>query len=492
MIGAEPLGRDGDQSGGAAAPFTQSGARLVADSLASTVPAPSDGSAAAAVPLESLPLASLVIDGQGTVTAVNTAWAALSRLDRAASLGHGWLESIEPLDRRLIRDRVRSAAARRQAGSAECRLTGPEEQRWTRWWWQPTPTGGLVVCVADIDDERTREASLWQRATHDPLTGVVNRAHFVDLVDRALERRDRTELLPAVVYVDLDGFKTINDNGGHHAGDRVLRAVAERMAAAIRPADVIARVGGDEFAVLCEALHHPDEGDTVAERIHLALSRAVAVNGEVTPVTATTGVAVANPDDTAETLLARADQAMYAAKRQGRRATSATIGRDDPAASATATAASTATARSRPSLNDWDGAPVARLNLDEPASHLADAVIGRVIRIGLILHGAASVADDATAERLQQAVEQIDALIRDIRAAALERVGPVGPSTRSESGLLRPAMDALLHARQLLTHSWTIVAGDTGIEPDIKDRLVQAARLAHAAAQALSPDAVGQ
>lgn len=356
---------DPEGNGRATGPFIRARVRLVARALGLAAPATFDTSAPVAISLESLPLAALVTDSEGMVTAVNTAWDALSRRDMAATLGQGWLEGIEPRDRQRMCDRVRAAAARRQPGSTECRLTGPTGQRWTRWWWQPTPTGGLVICVADIDAERAREASLWQRATHDLLTGLVNRAHFVELVDRALQRSVRTKLSPAVVYVDLDGFKAINDNGGHHAGDVVLRAVAERMAAAIRSVDVIARVGGDEFAVLCDALHHPDEGDAVAERIHDAFSSAVVVDGKVTPITATTGVAVATPDDTSETLLARADQAMYAAKGHRRRGAAAIVGRDDPAAT---TAAAATTARSLPPLNHRDGAPIAGVGVTGPRS----------------------------------------------------------------------------------------------------------------------------
>jgi diguanylate cyclase (GGDEF)-like protein/PAS domain S-box-containing protein len=284
---------------------------------------PTSQAAAAVAPIESFPLALVVVDDDGSATGVNEAWLALSGLSRAASLGGGWADAVEPSHRGALVERLRAAqaatrrgaAAAHRAGSTECRLAvDGRGGRWTRWWWHPGASGGLVVCVADIDADKEREANLWQRATHDPLTGLLNRSQLLDLLDRALQRRDRADAPPAIVYVDLDGFKAVNDTGGHGAGDRVLRAAAERMAAAIRPSDAIARVGGDEFAVLCDELHTFDEVDAVAARVREAVTQLVDVDGEAFVLSATTGVAVATDDVTAEGLLARADAAMYAAR----------------------------------------------------------------------------------------------------------------------------------------------------------------------------------
>jgi diguanylate cyclase (GGDEF)-like protein len=263
--------------------------------------------------LERFPLAVLIIDAEASAVTINSAWIRLSGLDRASSVGGGWLDAVEPIDRRVLVDRLRAATAEGSGGAAEFRLVGPDGRRWTRWWWSPT-TGWMVVCIADVEDDRAREASLWQRATHDPLTGLVNRTQLLDLVERSLQHRDRGSSPPAVIYADLNSFKEVNDRGGHRIGDDVLRAAAERMEGAIRPDDVIARIGGDEFAVLCENIHSYEEVESVAHRLRQAVDLLIEVNGHQTNVTVTTGVALARAGDSAETLIARADAAMYAYK----------------------------------------------------------------------------------------------------------------------------------------------------------------------------------
>jgi diguanylate cyclase (GGDEF)-like protein len=265
--------------------------------------------------VDAIPLPALAVDEGANVVAVNAAWAALVGAGPRASAGRGWLDRVDRRDRAHIHQQLVAATGSDRPGMSECRVVGPAGPRWTRWWWAPSAAGGLVVCVADVDDERERELSLWHRATHDPLTGLLNRTELIDLTERALRRRTSEASPVALVYVDLDGFKVVNDGWGHLVGDEVLRAAAARMAAALRPSDVLARVGGDEFAVLCEAVRAPEDAAAVAERIRRAVSRAVDVEGVTTRLSATAGVAIAEPGDTAEALLARADDSMYAARR---------------------------------------------------------------------------------------------------------------------------------------------------------------------------------
>ncbi|MDX1499538.1 MAG: diguanylate cyclase [Woeseiaceae bacterium] len=155
-------------------------------------------------------------------------------------------------------------------------------------------------------------------ALHDALTGLANRALFVDRVDHALASREREQATVAVMLIDLDDFKEINDNFGHDTGDRFLCAVAERITAIVRPADTVARLGGDEFAILFNDLSGHDS-DQLAARIQQQLSTDVEVDGEQFTISASLGLAVCAADDmAAESLLRNADDAMYAAKRDGK------------------------------------------------------------------------------------------------------------------------------------------------------------------------------
>jgi diguanylate cyclase (GGDEF)-like protein len=167
-----------------------------------------------------------------------------------------------------------------------------------------------------IDRHRSR-VQLQRLAMHDQLTGVANRSLFHERLDAALRRQSVTGRQVAVVFVDIDGFKRINDGLGHGAGDRALRAAAERMTAAIRPGDTLARIGGDEFTVLCEDIPDHPSALHIAERITRELETPLAIDGAEVVLRASVGVAVASAGCTGDDLLRDADHAMYEAKRHG-------------------------------------------------------------------------------------------------------------------------------------------------------------------------------
>jgi diguanylate cyclase (GGDEF)-like protein len=165
--------------------------------------------------------------------------------------------------------------------------------------------------------ERNRHLDLLRRAaTSDPLTGMANRAVY----DQRLAQLEAGELPGpwAVLMLDLDGFKQLNDRYGHLAGDQVLAQVAERLATAVRGEDLLARVGGDEFAVVGHALRHTDDVERLAERLLLALDVPIIVHGDVVGIGASIGVAVGEPGVSAATVTRAADSALYDAKRAGK------------------------------------------------------------------------------------------------------------------------------------------------------------------------------
>jgi diguanylate cyclase (GGDEF)-like protein len=150
-----------------------------------------------------------------------------------------------------------------------------------------------------------------ERALKDGLTGLANRRLLLDRLAVGLARATRSGEPVTVLFLDLDGFKAVNDQLGHDAGDQVLRSVARALVAAVRPADTVARLGGDEFVVVCEGVQHRHLAELV-ER--LRWSAATAWPGHL-PVTASVGVARSARDETAEGVLARADHSMYEVKR---------------------------------------------------------------------------------------------------------------------------------------------------------------------------------
>ena len=177
-------------------------------------------------------------------------------------------------------------------------------------------TGKLLRLTLQWD--RSHRA-LEYAATHDTLTGVANRKVFLDRL-REVGRGGAGGT--AVLYIDLDHFKPVNDDHGHPAGDQVLAEIAGRLAAAVRPGDLVARIGGDEFAVLCERLAHVDDAERVADRLLDVIRRPVDVplgNGaRGVEVGASIGVTELGPGQPAEGVMAWADRALREAKRLGR------------------------------------------------------------------------------------------------------------------------------------------------------------------------------
>ncbi len=219
------------------------------------------------------------------------------------------------------RDRVLGAHARthrtHEPLSVEYRLRAQDG----RWVW--IRDEGVVVTddegeplhlqgyLLDISTEREAEEQLRRQALYDPLTGLANRVHFTERLNHAVATRKRSGRQTALLFVDLDNFKSVNDRFGHHAGDAALQSLSEQLESVIRAGDTAARLGGDEFGVILQSVHDPTEASSVAQRLHRALAEPLEIEGRQIKIEASIGIALGDdPHD----LLKEADAAMYRAK----------------------------------------------------------------------------------------------------------------------------------------------------------------------------------
>ncbi len=177
----------------------------------------------------------------------------------------------------------------------------------------------ILLNGRDVTERHILVRELNHQAFHDTLTGLANRSLFLDRLSHAMDRGDRGAEPVAVLFLDLDDFKTVNDSFGHPVGDHLLVAVADRIRSATRPGDTVARFGGDEFAVLVESGTMPEAAKAVAERITEALAPTFRVHANDVTMRASIGIALGQrPQETPDDLLRDADLAMYLAKRNGK------------------------------------------------------------------------------------------------------------------------------------------------------------------------------
>jgi diguanylate cyclase (GGDEF)-like protein/PAS domain S-box-containing protein len=173
--------------------------------------------------------------------------------------------------------------------------------------------------ILDISEQKVTEEFLLHQAFHDSLTGLPNRALLMDRVAHALARSQRSGATVALLFIDLDNFKVVNDSLGHDAGDQLLAIVAQRLATCVRPGDTVARLGGDEFTILLEDVDSADEAEAISQRVTEQSMTSVEIDGQEIQVTASIGIALSSPAASfASDLLRNADIAMYEAKRQGK------------------------------------------------------------------------------------------------------------------------------------------------------------------------------
>src|SRR6516164_744135 len=186
------------------------------------------------------------------------------------------------------------------------------------WTFQPMADGGAVVLLEDVTERRNAEARISHLARYDELTELPNRVNFRDEIERLLKMPQDAGHFSALLFVDLDQFKQVNDTLGHPCGDQLLCAVADRLRAMLRPQDFVARFGGDEFVVFQQNINANEEAAILARRIVDHLSERYKIDNHLVEIGASIGIAMTQPDVSADTLLKNADMALYRAKADGR------------------------------------------------------------------------------------------------------------------------------------------------------------------------------
>jgi diguanylate cyclase (GGDEF)-like protein/PAS domain S-box-containing protein len=270
------------------------------------------------------PVGMAVLDGAGVLCEVNPALASILRRPDHELIGRRAWQWIHPEERPAARarfHRLRSGVS--TVENSEFRVVRPDGG--LAWVQASTsvlrdeadaPTS-FIVQLQDVTARRSAEEQLKSQASRDGLTGLANRAMFTLRLNSALATKEPDNSRPAVLFLDLDRFKVVNDSMGHGSGDELLMQVAGRLLSAVRPGDTVARLGGDEFAILLNHVRSVDEAALAARRLQQSLAEPFAIDGADVYANASIGIALAEPGTDASTLLRDADAAMYRAKAAG-------------------------------------------------------------------------------------------------------------------------------------------------------------------------------
>ena len=264
----------------------------------------------------------IVGGADGTLLYASPAFATLTGAETSERIGRDVRELVDPADRAKVDQQLGALLEEGSVSTFECRflhatagsryveITASNRLR-------DPAVRGMVGNLRNVTDRVEAAAHLAHQAMHDTLTDLPNRALLLDRLDQALARSARTGRPCALLFLDLDRFKDINDSLGHAAGDQVLITVAGRLRAIVRPGDSVARLGGDEFVVLAENIDEAGSAQDIAERVRNSIAEPILIGGRSVAIGCSIGVAISNRHNP-ETLLQEADTALYQAKGAGR------------------------------------------------------------------------------------------------------------------------------------------------------------------------------
>ena len=277
--------------------------------------------------MENSPLAVIELDERLNIINCSARITAMLGLQQQAMLGKPLLEALGIVDTNapLMSAFLRLASGVEASNRAASTLAHHDGRKVYCDWFNSALTDGhgrvrsIMCLVQDISEREEAAQQLLHVATHDPLTGLANRRSLTDRLSHSLARAKRTGEAVALLFIDLDGFKRVNDVYGHGAGDEVLKVVASRLRNVIREVDFIARIGGDEFVILMDINVAPGSSNALSERIFAWLSTPCQFTGGEAHIGASIGVAMHPPaSNLAEDLIRQADAAMYEAKTSGK------------------------------------------------------------------------------------------------------------------------------------------------------------------------------
>ena len=277
--------------------------------------------------IEAVPQPIFFKDAQGHYLGVNTAWEKFFGIPREQFIGKSVFElypnNPDVARKHHAKDEELFAAPGSQ--SYEAAIVGADGKAHHTIYNKATfnksdgTVAGLIGTITDITEQNRAEEQIRHMAHHDALTQLPNRMLLHDRIGQAIAQSQRNRDVLALLFIDLDRFKMVNDSLGHAVGDRLLQAVAERLAACMRVSDTIARIGGDEFVVLLCGLAQPEDARQVAQKVLDALAEPVTIDGHELNITPSIGIcAYPHDGDDVETLMRNADTAMYHAKQMGR------------------------------------------------------------------------------------------------------------------------------------------------------------------------------
>ncbi|WP_336922502.1 putative bifunctional diguanylate cyclase/phosphodiesterase [Aquipuribacter sp. SD81] len=271
---------------------------------------------------ERTPVPTVLSDVGLRLAHVNDAFTRLVGLPAESVLGTAWLDLVHPEDLEPVTACAR-AALEGEAAETFARLQGADGERWVHLRLAPTTNprhgSGFVGTAEDVTERRAFERQLAYQARHDPLTGLPNRAALFEHLQRAVLAARGASPRLAVLFLDLDNFKLVNDSLGHHAGDALLVDVARRLRAAVRDQDVVTRMGGDEFVVVCHGVDDDEEAEQLAARVLEVCTQPTDIGTLRVHPSASMGVARVDAGGvSAQDVLRDADIAMYRAKSLGK------------------------------------------------------------------------------------------------------------------------------------------------------------------------------